>query len=342
MRTGLLIGLAAGVVLLSGVMLLRESVQDSSSLHTITPEAGSVEIAAVIEAAGAEKAYGMFLDALNDASFSTQHLKAHEFGQALYESTGLSGVTVCGPEFGFGCYHQFFLSAIAEHGPEAVYALDEACVEAYGVAGLGCTHGIGHGLMEYYGAANLDDALDVCGRLTWQESLLGCQDGVFMEYNFPTIITPDSARTSRREPDPQNMHAPCDSLDARFRQACYFAQSAWWSGQGVDPAVIGEHCREIASEAAAAACWKGYGDSIVLPADFVMSRAISACEDATEDAREALLCRSGIYWGFWKMDGTMRESASAACAMPTEEMTRECIQEADITGLFFSDYAEQE
>ena len=123
-------------------------------------------------------------------STNTRHAVAHEFGALLYQMEGLDALSVCDDAFFFGCHHAFLGEAISDHGVEAIHIMDEACNESF--TDSACQHGIGHGLVSYYGydRDDLDKALEQCGTLTDKGPAAGCGGGVFMEYNFRTMANP--------------------------------------------------------------------------------------------------------------------------------------------------------
>ncbi|MDO8408293.1 MAG: hypothetical protein Q7S95_03620 [bacterium] len=282
-----------------------------------------------IKRQGPDKAYALFKQKNDTRSQEEVHVDAHVFGKALYRAEGVQGVTVCDSAYGFGCYHQFFLSAIADKGLSVVKELDDACVAKFGLGGQGCQHGIGHGVFEYL-AQSLPKALDVCGTMQWQEPLFGCQGGVFMEYNFPTFIEATGSRPQARQFDQSHPYEPCPAVALRFRLACYYAQTEWWDkGTSLNYREMGELCAAIREKDFREICFKAIGYSAVSANGFKLDKAVTAC-GAMPDADSLLLCRSGVLWGFWDSGTIYRRTALQACSDLGEPLASRCKQEADL------------
>lgn len=252
-----------------------------------------------IEELGPEAAYRKIKRVYESKDYSSQHLAAHYFGESLFDAIGKKGVLICDNAFGFGCYHGLFIKAISEGGIEAAKELDEVCVERYGVSGLGCPHGIGHGLGEYLGSNNLLSQLEVCDELTWQGRLFGCKGGVFMEYNFPTVIGESTASFSVRGSGDNDYHEPCRSLPERYRNACYFEQASWWREVlNEDYEKMGLLCQEINDSLQKEDCFRGIGNTAAETNHYDINEALEACKKMPSQD-EKILCRAGASWAFF-------------------------------------------
>ncbi|MEX0877515.1 MAG: hypothetical protein WDZ40_01470 [Candidatus Spechtbacterales bacterium] len=295
-----------------------------------------------IDKIGPNEAYTFFKQEVGELDFSIQHLAAHQFGEALFKKQGVDGITVCDSSFAFGCYHQFFLSAISQHGIPIIEELDSVCIEKYTLWGLGCQHGIGHGLMEYFGEEGLAQALEACASLQWQEPFLGCQDGVFMENNFPTFIGEDRASGGVREYNPGNPEFPCNTIKEKFQQACFFAQPNWLIQAGeYSLTEVADICINLTGKINQRACLKGLGNYVGERSGGDIAEAVASCNIAISNNEENnVFCRAGVYWSYWKMDqhNSYRSMAQDACAGLSEEGFVLCESEADITGKFFTNH----
>lgn len=134
------------------------------------------------------------------------HDLAHLMGSLIYENKGFQGLTVCTPDFAFGCYHGFLDKAFEKNLNDLEKA-EEAC----GKLGSGgplasCIHGIGHGVASFYSTVKLNDSLNSCKRLS-QAGQQYCFDGVFMEF---VRSAPDSLF---KKDDPLY---PCNALEQEF------------------------------------------------------------------------------------------------------------------------------
>ncbi|MAF59418.1 hypothetical protein CL631_01060 [bacterium] len=250
-----------------------------------------------IDKVGVDVAYVEFKEEYKDYPYGPQHTLAHIFGILLYDKKGIEGVAICDGAFAFGCYHSFFGLAITEGGLAMIHDLDKACIAAHGVKGLGCPHGIGHGILSFVGYDNLDEALDECRTLTWKEPIGGCTSGVFMEYNFLTMEDP--LGLSHRE-EVEDKHFPCSSIEDRFKQACYFEQPTWWKvvyapDEGYRK--VGELCEEVEDTLNREACFRGIGNTISGISGFDIESTKSECESMPEREGKTL-CLQGAAWLF--------------------------------------------
>lgn len=212
----------------------------------------------VIAKEGAKNAYKLFGEAYGDTDIRKQHAYAHVFGEALYNEVGINGISVCDNNYSFGCYHAFFGTALVDEGLSIVTDLDQACIEAYGEKGLGCQHGIGHGIIAELGRDNINESLEVCGTLNWQGPIGGCTSGVFMEFNMNTM-----SELGTRKLDENGRYYPCNEVSDRFTEACYFELPAWWAViNELNYKEIGEYCAEVKNEADRVACFQGTGNII--------------------------------------------------------------------------------
>ncbi|HYF10414.1 MAG TPA: hypothetical protein VD967_02300 [Candidatus Paceibacterota bacterium] len=279
-----------------------------------------------IDALGAKGAYAEFLRAYADLPLGSAHSLAHIFGELLYEKEGLSGVAVCDNSFGFGCYHSFFGRAISEHGVEVVRELDRACIAVWGEKGLGCQHGIGHGVLWYLGDEHLVDALSLCASLTWKGPIGGCSSGVFMEYNFRTMADPDGA--SVRPYEASLAHMPCSAISV-YGEACYFEMPHWWIRifEGSVPHV-GALCREVSVAKEKEACFKGIGNILAAKMSYDVEETRRGC-GSLGSQEEKTLCSTGASWSFMG-EPRVRDKAPELCeGLPAAERSF-CLEGSDI------------
>ena len=259
-----------------------------------------------------------------------QHSAAHVFGEVLYKEKGITAFGECGSEFGFGCVHSFVGFAIAEHGIESLQKLDEACIEMYSTSGLGCFHGIGHGVLAYsgYTKKDLDASLRHCATLSWQGRYGGCTDGVFMEYNFRMMET-DEKRQSRAFSE-EFPYEPCQSLEGRFQEVCYFSQPEWWrqSLRGVDDSfrTIYQYCAGIVDREHARACFRGIGYAYSAENAFSDTAIVTQCERIPK-AEGELWCREGAAWAFYADPALREEVASVCTSNASTEVGARCLDE---------------
>ena len=183
-----------------------------------------------IERAGSKDAYALFVSSNTVRTPNVQHSASHLMGEALYTALGIEGIGVCDDAFSFGCYHGFFSRVISEYGVESVATLDTECI-ALGAAERGpCQHGIGHGVLQYFGYDRLNEALDACTLTDRIDQTSGCPSGVFMEFNVPLSENERGESVVLPRPfDIDNPYAPCDTVAESFVASCYYELPQWWA-----------------------------------------------------------------------------------------------------------------
>lgn len=250
---------------------------------------------------GGKKAYQDFKKEVENIRPGIQHAKSHEFGEALYYSEGLDGISVCDNSFSFGCYHSFLGTAIYLEDLKTIPFLNQKCIENLRNQALGCQHGIGHGIMTYLGYRfeNLTNALINCDKLTANDPIGGCIGGVFMEYNFQTMLVDEG---KIRTYDKKKPYYPCDLIGEKFRPACYFWQGQWWStvlseNNEEKYHEIGDLCQQIVSDSFRDQCFLGIGNITPILADWNPKQAIILCK-IFSSLEEQLLCQAGAAGSF--------------------------------------------
>jgi hypothetical protein len=293
----------------------QNAAEDLSPLWTGNYEAERLQWKESIDRLGVPKAYELFKKDGEGKPFGVQHTFAHIFGRLIYDKEGIAGIADCDSTFSFGCYHSLAGRAILEEGLPAVKELDRACFQALGAADLGCLHGIGHGILGTVGYDHMDEALQACLDTSWKGSYGGCPGGVFMEYNFHTMESVVAAKS--RLFDREHPYAPCDAVDKRFSQECYYYQALWWSrtfagSLSHDFASIGELCLALPSDIERAACLRGMGEAASSRTEFAPEKTVELC-DALPDPRSRLLCREGA-WRVYFAGPQTRNDAPLICA----------------------------
>lgn len=276
----------------------------------VTMPASRIEIQNLVKEKGPEKAYSILKDGFQKEGHERAHTIFHLMGEVLYQEQGLPAFTICDDAFGFGCYHGFFIKAVSDKGVGVVRELDKKCVEKYGELGLGCTHGIGHGIGEYFSHGNIAEQLELCEDLSWKGDLFGCAGGVFMENNFRTSFSDNESSASIRELG-QDPYAPCSAIKEKFRKACYFEQAAWWKESLGNVKKSGELCSNIPGESHKEACFIGLGSFIVESSGYGADYK-KECSEMPSPVSEAQ-CRAGAAWAFFANPGK-RDMSESACA----------------------------
>lgn len=274
---------------------------------------------------GAPAAYKEFVSSAQDEETVSAHVTAHAVGFALFEEEGDAGLSFCDPSFGFGCYHGFFLKALGTEGESRVSALYDVCLKTYGFLGTGCQHGIGHGIMEYVGYDDVPRALALCTALAPQPApLLGCTDGVFMEYFWPLGGEGTQRVPTSRPIDAENPYAPCRSVGKEFEDVCYFEQGVrYFETSGTDYVAL---CSALSGDARTF-CALGVG-STSLKGPSPLSASLGVCSSFASSGDE-LSCRAGVAWSLFSVgrEGDM----AAACAYDEPKKSAECFSLSDLT-----------
>lgn len=265
---------------------------------------------------GADEAYVRFKEQYANENYGTKHFAAHLFGDLLYKREGIPGVAVCDSSFAFGCYHSFFGRAILDHGLDVITELDASCIEKWGELGLGCPHGIGHGVLSYLGDEKLLESLEACRTLNYQEPIGGCTSGVFMEYNFKTMESLEGG--VMREFDETDPHKPCSDLPSEFLEACYWDLPQWWEKVlSYDYSLIDMYCSEISEQVVRDACYRGLGNAIGPSTRYDIKKTSERCYELKKDESKDL-CLSGASWSFFA-EPSVRHLVKDVCREMTNE-----------------------
>ncbi|MEK7560752.1 MAG: polysaccharide deacetylase family protein [Patescibacteria group bacterium] len=282
----------------------------------------------VIDKIGPAAAYALLKSKYALAPTGIAHNTAHVFGEILY-ARGIENLSVCDVSFIFGCYHGFLGRAISERGTEVLQRLDRICVQKRRER-LGCHHGIGHGIMTYFGDDRLAEALEACGSLSWKGPVAGCYGGLFMEYNFRNAHLEGEGKTYVRayHGDPYD---PCPSLPLQFMNACFYEQPDWWRHLfNNDFKKLGDLCLGIPNAENREFCFIGVGRMAAQSMDYDMEKTKTECGRMPNPDSE-MLCRSGGFLSIY--DFTLnKRAAQKICDDPSEEIRLRCLQKANLFG----------
>lgn len=270
-----------------------------------------------IQAIGAQAAYDELHELAGDYERELVHDFGHEFGAALYIEEGLDGFIVCDQRDYGGCAHDFLGNLISEKGIEGVDELWHFCVDNYPGHFSSCHHGIGHGLVAYYGYHSIDvlkKAVEVCHSYENNDDILGCNGGAYMEYSLRTMLPEEPVQ----ELDEENLYAHCAQLDEKFHAGCYhWLPQLWWIGLDTQhpdmPKVelmqyMAKACSKLES-GAKVACLAGVGKLAPAGSDFDPVTARQMC-DTLYDQDAVFICKA---WAANTFHNTGVENAFASC-----------------------------
>jgi hypothetical protein len=171
------------------------------------------------------------------------HPLAHALGYAVRSTpaTATRLLSECDDRYQSGCYHgilqRYFDARMGM--PIAQSVLVAPCDGLRGTREqfrlYDCLHGTGHGLMMYH-RYDVNASLKDCDRLAANWDQRSCYSGVFMEHNMGARMQSfgDGAFGMHRHSMPapsvvlfkaNDLHYPCDSTPARYRQECYELQA---------------------------------------------------------------------------------------------------------------------
>lgn len=198
------------------------------------------------------QAYQLFVDAYG-ARHPSGHALSHLVGESLFRHAGLSGISNCTSEYGWGCYHGFAIAAFLEQGTELISRAEEICEvgEVSASDSGGCLHGIGHGILAIHGYEydDLLDSLILCDTLKNTSSQSGCYGGVFMEYNIWTMkhLT-ENTIAIRPLGSADEYLALCQQVPSKYSKSCYMEQAAWVIMHEPVFAAYGQACAQLENE----------------------------------------------------------------------------------------------
>lgn len=283
---------------------------------------------------GPESAYEKFKERYRRQDFGIQHIIAHVIGELIYQKKGLPGMVVCDSTFSFGCYHSFYGQALVSEGLSIIPVADKFCIDKFGPLGTGCQHGIGHGLMDFFGPEKLVLALEACSMTTQQKKLFGCTAGVFMEYNVPIVLSAENSKIEPRVLNKKNPYAPCTEVPEKYQESCYHEMPQWWDKSKVfdkDYKKIGELCQAIVSSTSKESCFLGTGNVAAPSSNYVVADTISKCNQMpTTDSK--VTCQSSASWSFFSSI-TYRSLSEQVCANLDDVTRQRCVKKSDLIGI---------
>ncbi len=254
-----------------------------------------------ILAVGPATAYQELLQAAATITPSEGHSFAHAFGSALFQTGGVKNLSVCDSQLFWGCYHAFVGEAVAQQGIAVVPLLKQNCTEQGDQVLTGCEHGLGHGILGYYGYSlpDLNSALGQCDGLEPDHPRNGCAEGVFMEYNLRELTATDGSIIDPRPLSETGMYLPCTQVDSKYSAGCGFELPVWWgAAQKVNRsqsdlyAWMGKLCTAAPTESMRRGCAQGLGFNAGLAGTF--SDGVALCKAAHMSGVEALQCLSAL------------------------------------------------
>ncbi len=271
-----------------------------------------------IQESGGAEAYKEFSGLISDMAVMQQHNLAHNFGSVLYEAEGFTGYKACDDLFSWGCAHEIISRSIEENGFAVVASLGALCSSYEEMVATGCYHGIGHGLVGWFGysSKNLLESLTACDTYlpdSYATPLGGCYSGVFMEYALRTLTGLDTE--GYRPASEGSFQELCFSLPEKYRVGCAFQAYQWWVTLSIDRslermAFIGEECRSFGRQDMIDACYMGVGDHLPVTPDRSPERIAALCSALSPEMGGRLLCQG---FAAFITEFLSREGGELAC-----------------------------
>lgn len=228
------------------------------------------------------------------------HLLGHIVGDELYKQKGVDGIADCTQEFRNACSHTIVIGALSEYGDKDAFPLIRAaCKKAPGGQGAYtmCYHGLGHGVLAYYGY-ELGPTVGFCRKTGTdafgQREYKECIGGAIMELVGGGFHDRDIWLAGRAKylvaSDPLS---PCsrDVIPEDAKALCYSYITPWlFELAGADMSAPGpkdfvkafEMCDRIEGDQVhlRAACFSGVGKEFPVLA---LERDIRSLESASEE-----------------------------------------------------------
>lgn len=275
--------------------------------------------------------YADVLSKYAGSAVNNQHAIAHIFGEVLYKSKGLAGITICDNSFAFGCFHGFMINAMVKEGVSSVHSLDRMCNEKFGEYNLGCQHGLGHGIAEYYGSSRLNESLDTCASLSWKHQLMGCSGGVLMEYIMPTLSENNPGSVKINPVNAKVPYLPCTNVKDQYKPECFYNLGNYFYHALNQDARAGlTLCENIPDPRHRKICLLGFGNAIFSNAGDI-SATIQSCKLAA-DKEDEITCRSGAAWILYANPLT-RSETKKLCEQLNESDFKKCEKESNLLKL---------
>jgi hypothetical protein len=187
-----------------------------------------------------------------------------------------------------------------------------------------CQHGIGHGLLQYLGHAQLTQVLDVCEVTKRFDPISGCPSGVFMEYNLPVKEDENGDFFADKRPfTAEDPYAPCTLVKEEFRLSCYHELGQWLVDiHDRDYAQAASLCDAIPNPVFAESCLIKVGITVADQEHNSPENIIRDCMTIPENRGKEFCIQGAAQSLAWNDD--TRDLAFLVCAALPESSTIRC------------------
>jgi plastocyanin len=229
------------------------------------------------------------------------HQRAHDLGRVAYAAFGAAAFSLSGHECQSGGFHGATEALFRDHGA-ATLGTDVALICGNRMNSFfrhQCVHGVGHGLMAWTNY-ELIEALELCESLETDTDQLSCFSGTFMENVVGGLSGIMGHFTDYLSDDP---HYPCNVLDERQMQACYFYQTSRMVQLfGGDFAKVAAACA-AAPESAHYTCFQSMGRDVGAAARGNPQQAVAFCGFVESPGRRSDCLAGAVQDWFWDENG---------------------------------------
>lgn len=250
------------------------------------------------------------------------HDLAHYTGSIIYQKDGMSGLSICTPDFSFGCFHGFLDSVFRNDLSKIGDAVDGCAKLGTQTTGpySSCIHGIGHGIASFYVTHDLISSLKTCDNIP--NGAQYCHDGVFMEFSR------SAAKTFYKADD---LLYPCNAVDQVYVAACGRNQPSVLFGRfqkSVKEAAA--TCIEAPDEAFRSSCIDAIGFVAASRSFGDSNKILADCKTIEDEPYQARCAEKAAGELIFQNHPNWRQASFTVCAQLTESYKLSCKQYLEI------------
>lgn len=315
---------------LASFFFIKNDKYNNNSLPSVANESYDYRtekaiLAKVFNSLSSKEVYELFKDRYSQIDQTKVHNLAHWIGTEIYSHGGMDGLLICDEAFSYGCYHGFFIKAFEKEGKDLYQSGDRYCFGdgsqplKYG----GCIHGLGHGVLYLngYDINGLKGALEDCESLASISSISGCNNGVFMEYNTRTMQSLDTGEIELRPLDSNNPLEPCNEIDGKYSNDCYFEQPAWWAGVYFnDFQKMVELCEGVIGKSSKENCFGGVGRMIPIVDQYQGNKIKEVCMSISSGSYQSYCIEKSVE----VLLGVGKQDSMGFCNLLSADFAKQC------------------
>ncbi len=308
----------------------KKNIIDNNSLPRVTNSSYDYRVEKALleskfKSLSGKDLYKLFKVRYSQIDQTKVHSLAHWIGTEIYTYSGMDGLLICDEAFSYGCYHGFFIKAFEKEGKDLYQSGDKYCFGdgsqplKYG----GCIHGLGHGVLYLngYDLKGLNGALKDCESLSSESSIIGCNNGVFMEYNTRTMQSLDTGEAQLRPLNSNNPLEPCNQIETKYINDCFYEQPAWWSGVYFnDFKKMVELCEGVVEKTAKENCFGGVGRMIPVVDQYQGNKVKEVCMSISSEGYQSYCIEKSIE----VLLGMGKQDSMGFCDLLSTDFAKSC------------------